>query len=412
MLRHRGARRSGWWLATLLAAVALAATGCAANGNSGSSRTPHVLGAPKGAPLVLGQPAPAGTGQLGSLSCATVRRCWAVGVVRPNATAPPGSATVIVATKNGGRTWRAQHVTGGSTPQLSGVSCPTPTDCIAVGSNGGSLPGSGVVLATTNAGATWNPVVAPTGALTVMTVSCSSATECLALVNDGSLVWSATTTDFGQAWQRDGNLPSLFRAGDDLSCSGSGPCLVAGSVPTGTGTGEGAVALSPDGGQTWSLASVPNGIGVLRSATCSNSSRCLAAGSTSSSVNNVVPAKGALLDSADGGRTWQPVTGQPPVEDVFDIECPTGTVCAMVGTVWKGTPAVGTGAVAQSGDAGTTFHLSSAAYVPLTLTALSCPSATTCFAAGGDSVARITLAPPKPPHPRTGSQGAGTLGTR
>ena len=41
----------------------------------------------------------------------------------------------------------------------------------------------------------------------------------------------------------------------------------------------------------------------------------------------------------------------------------------MVGTVWKGTPAVGTGGVAQSGDGGTTFHLSSAAYVPLTLTA-------------------------------------------
>jgi hypothetical protein len=105
-----------------------------------------------------------------------------------------------------------------------------------------------------------------------------------------------------------------------------------------------------------------------------------------------------LLDSTDGGHTWQPVTGSPPVADVFDIECPSATVCAMVGTVWKGTPAVGTGAVAQSGDGGSTFHLSSAAYVPLTLTALSCPSATTCFAAGGDSLARVTVAPPRPRH--------------
>jgi photosystem II stability/assembly factor-like uncharacterized protein len=279
---------------------------------------------------------------------------------------------------------------------------------MAVGSTGASLPGSGVVLSTTDAGVTWNAVAAPTGALTVMSVSCSSVTECLAIVSDGSLIWSATSTNFGQAWQRAGNLPYLFLAGDDLSCTVSGPCLVAGYVPTGTGTGEGAVALSTDSGQTWSLASVPNGIGVLHSATCSDAADCLAAGSTSASVSDVVPAQGALLHSTDGGHTWQPATGGPPVSDVFDIECPSTKVCAMVGTVWKGTPAVGTGGVAQSGDGGTTFHLSSAAYVPLTLIALSCPTATACFAAGGDSLARITVAPPKPRHHRGGTQGAGT----
>ena len=397
MLRHRG-RRSGLRLTGLFAALALVVTGCATNPRSDSSATPHVLGAPKGTPLVLGQPAPSGTGELGALSCATARRCWAVGVAGPNAAAAPGATTVIVATKNGGRTWRGQHVTGGSTPELSGVSCPTTTDCMAVGSNGASLPGSGVVLTTTDGGATWNPVAAPTGALTVTTVTCSSVTSCQAIVNDGSFVWSAVSTDFGQAWQREGNLPFLFEAGDDLSCTVGAACLVAGYAPTGTGTGEGAIALSSDGGQTWSLASVPNGIGVLRSATCSDVTDCLAAGSTSTSINDVVPAQGALLHSADGGHTWQPATSPPPVQNVFDMECPSATICAMVGTVWKGTPAVGAGGVAESDDAGTIFHLSSSAYVPLTLTALSCPTSKVCFAAGGDTVARVTVAPPKPRH--------------
>jgi photosystem II stability/assembly factor-like uncharacterized protein len=411
VLRHWGARRSGLRRTALLAAVALAATGCTATAHSGSPRTPHILGAPSGTPLVLGQPAPAGTGELGALSCATARRCWAVGVASPNAAGLPGSATVIVATKDGGRTWREQRVTGGSIPQLSGVSCPTLTDCIAVGSDGGSLPGSGVVVATTNAGATWNPVAAPAGSLTVLAVSCASATECLAIVNDGSFIWSATSTDLGHTWQRNGNMPSLFLPGDDLSCRVGGPCLVAGYVPTGTGTGEGAIARSADGGQTWSLASVPNGMGILRSAACATALDCLAAGSTSSSVDNVVRAKGALLRSTDGGRSWQPVAGPPPVSDVFDVECPSAAVCAMVGTVWKGNSTVGTGGVAQSGDGGRTFQLSSAAYVPLSLTALSCPTSTACFAAGGDSLARVTVAPPKPVHHPGGSNGGGTLGS-
>jgi photosystem II stability/assembly factor-like uncharacterized protein len=305
---------------------------------------------------------------------------------------------VIVATKNGGRTWKAQHVAGGSTPQLSGVSCPTPTACLAVGSNGASVPGSGVVLATTNAGGAWNPVAAPPGALAVVTVLCATASECVALVSDGTLIWSAVSTNFGQNWQREGNMPPLFLPGDDLSCTVGGSCLVAGYVPTGTGHGEGAVALSTDGGQTWTLASVPNGVGVMRSAACVTATDCIAAGSTSTTVSDVVPAHGQLLSSGDGGHTWQPSPSSPPVQDEFAVECPSAQVCAMVGTQWQGNPPVGTGAVAQSVNAGVTFRQSSTAYVPLTLTALSCPSVSVCIAAGGDTVARITVAVPKPHH--------------
>jgi len=84
----------------------------------------------------------------------------------------------------------------------------------------------------------------------------------------------------------------------------------------------------------------------------------------------------------------------PPVDDVYAIACPSVRVCAMVGTKWVGSPVVATGAVAQSRDGGATFASSPAAYVPLTLTALDCPDAASCLAAGGATLARVTLVTP------------------
>jgi photosystem II stability/assembly factor-like uncharacterized protein len=125
---------------------------------------------------------------------------------------------------------------------------------------------------------------------------------------------------------------------------------------------------------------------------------CVAGGTKSTTVNAIVPAPGELLRSADGGGTWTDVTDAPPVDDVYDMECPTAAVCAMVGTHWAGNPPVATGAVAQSTDGAGTFEASSAAYIPITLRALSCPTPAGCVAVGGDTVARITLVLPQQPR--------------
>jgi len=359
-----------------------------------------VLGQPKGTPLMLGQPAPAGSSDLGALSCADKSACWAVGVVGAG-TGPQSPATVIVATKDGGRHWKAQPVTGQVIPDLSGVSCPDASHCMAVGSNGASVPGSGVVYTTADRGVTWSPAAAPQGALTVSGVGCTTVSLCTIVVNDGATLWSARSEDFGATWQRMGNLPAPFVSSNTLWCS-AGVCLVAGYAPTGTGHGQGAIALSPDGGQTWTSATVPQGIGVLHGASCVSDSVCLAVGTTSTTVSDVVPAHGQLLRSADGGHTWMPSTSNPPVDDVFAIDCPSASSCAMVGTKWAGNPVVGTGAVGESHDGGVTFAPASSAYVPITLTALDCPTPVLCLAAGGDTLARITLPLPKPhahPHP-------------
>ena len=339
-----------------------------------------------------------------------------MGVAGPNPAASAAGITVIVATTNGGMSWKAQHVAGGSTPQLSGVSCPTATDCIAVGSNGASLPGSGVVVTTTDAGRTWAPATSPTNALAVTSVACTSTSSCTAIVSDGTLTWSAHSDDFGGSWQQEGGLPTLFLPANSLTCTASGSCLVAGYVPTGNSHGEGAVALSTDGGNTWALATVPAGVGLLQSASCLTELECVVAGTTSTTVSDVVPAKGQVLLSADGGHTWQLSTQPVPVDEVFGVACPSAAQCAMVGTKWIGFPAVATGAVAQSVNRGVTFRASPTAYTPITLTALSCPTSSGCVAVGGDTVARLTLRAPKPAPVGSRSHGgpgrSRTLGRR
>jgi photosystem II stability/assembly factor-like uncharacterized protein len=318
---------------------------------------------------------------------------------------PTTGTTVIAATTNGGVTWKAQQVAGGSTPQLSGVSCPSPSECMAVGSNGASLPGSGVVITTSDSGAMWSPAAAPQNALVVSSVTCASPADCTVIVSDGTSTWSAHSPDFGATWQQAGNLPAGFLPENDLTCMAGGTCIDAGYVPTSNGHGQGAVAVSGDGGQTWTAASVPAGLGVLQSTTCLSATVCLAAGTTGTTVSDVAPAKGLVLRSTDAGHTWTSTTGALPVEDVYGMACPSAQQCAMVGTEWFGLPAVGVGAVGQSVDAGVTFRGSPTSYIPFTLTAVSCPSLAGCIAVGGHTVARITLLRPRRHAGTTGSAG-------
>jgi photosystem II stability/assembly factor-like uncharacterized protein len=404
---RRVRRRSGG-LFLILVAFAITASGCALSGHPGPPKAPRLLGQGTGTPLAVGQPAPSGTGDLGAVSCATVRRCWAVGIVGPNP-APSTGATVIAATTNGGTTWKAQAVSGGSTPQLSGVSCPTATECVAVGSNGASLPGSGVVITTSDAGATWTSVASPQNALAVLSVTCASPSDCVAIVSDGTSTWAAHSADFGQSWQQEGNLPSTFQPENDITCVAGGICLDAGYVPTSNSHGQGAVAVSADGGQTWALAAVPSGIGVLQSTACPSTTVCLAAGTTATTVSDVVPAKGELLRSTDGGHTWEQSARTVPVEDVYGMACPSAQQCAMVGTFWFGLPEVGVGSVAQSIDAGSTFRSSPTSYTPITLAAVACPSTSKCIAVGGHTVAKVALLHPKH-HQRVPTTVAPTTG--
>jgi len=405
----RGQRTGVRSLIVPLICVGLGTAACATTPRTPAPVAARVLGQQTGSPQVVGQPAPPGTGELGAVSCADAGHCWAVGVAGPNAgstTTTDGTTTpitVIAATDNGGLTWAAQSLHLAVTPELSGISCPTVALCMAVGSTG-AIPGLGIVLTTRDGGTTWTPAAVPTGAFDLTSVQCTSVTDCTAVLSDGTNIWSAQTVNFGHSWQQEGNLPEGFQDPRDISCSGpveatgEAVCLVAGYAPTSTGHGQGAIAISDDGGETWTSAGVPTDVGVLQNVTCATSGLCLAVGTTSTTVSDVVPAQGELLTSANKGATWTLSPAIPPVQDIFGVACPLPLVCAIVGTQWVGHSGIGTGAVAKSIDGGGVFTKATTAYVHLTLTAVACPTAFGCVAVGGDTVARITLSKVKAPR--------------
>jgi hypothetical protein len=389
----------------VLVTLGLSVAACAANGPAKGAGPPPVLGQQSGTPAAVGQPAPPGTGQLDAVACAGRGHCWAVGTPGEPAPAPaaagitttsspPAPATVIDATVNGGTTWVAQPLPVAAAPALTGISCPTIELCMAVGLSASSA--EGVVLTTHRGGAVWGQVATPAGATVITSVECASAVDCIVIASDGTTFWSAHSTDFGHTWQRGGTLPAGLQDAGALSCVPGGPCLVTGFTATTAGHGQGAIEVSADRGATWTAANVPAGTGLLQGAACATVTSCLAAGTTSTTISAVVPAKGEILASQDGGQTWIPSPNASSADDVFGVACPSNRICAMVGTKWIGHPAVGTGAVAQSNDGGLSFTASTTAYTPLPLTALACFSARACVAVGGNTVVSLTLAKGKP----------------
>jgi photosystem II stability/assembly factor-like uncharacterized protein len=371
---------------TLALGIGLAA--CHATPPSATQPISPVLGQTSASPSVEGQPAPNGTGQLGAVSCADASHCWAVGVGTPSADGSP--STVIVATDDAGLNWAAEPLPPTLTPDLTGIACPSRTLCLAVGSVGANPP-IGEILATHNAGRSWQITSIPLGALAVISVSCADISDCTVLVSDGTIIWSAVTTDFGQTWDRQGNLPTGLDDARDLSCTAAGACLVAGNTPTSIGHGQGTVVVSTDDGVSWTAADVPAGTGLLQDAWCATATRCLAVGTTSDTVSDVVPAHGALLVSNDGGHTWFPSAAVQPVDNIFGVSCPSARDCVVVGTQWVNHTSVGIGGVATSENAGAQFTAARTVYTPLSLIAVTCPTASSCIAVGGDTVARIAL---------------------
>lgn len=394
----------------LAAAVVLVAVGTAAACSSPSSSatsgttsgtpssTAPSLGPWKGSLVASTLPAPIQS--LRAVTCPTAQRCWAVGSTTPTTTAPSGPT--IVGSTDGGATWTAETVPA-TVGYLSAIACASVRSCTAVGQIGQTGVGPGAVLATADGGATWVLQSVPAGTSDVTAVACRPGGRCTALGVLAGRVTTLVPSTTG-TWLPTGALPPAASVATALSCIDATDCWATSAQAVDVSHVIGVIAVTADGGDTWTLQHVPVGTGALQGIDCTPgtpvdgrpadaaAASCTAVGTTATVLGAARTGQGVVLTSADGGASWasDPVT--PTSADLLAVSCGAGP-CVAVGTAVASTPAAGLVVLTASGTRpGTSWRSAAVAPVALPLTGVACVSLSSCVVVGESVSARLAAA--------------------
>lgn len=312
--------------------------------------------------------------RLYDVACLSALRCEAV-----------GAAGTIVATANGGRTWRAQaDPLRGSAKPLDQIACVAPSSCYVV-----ARPDT--ILVTHNGGATWSRHVLPVG------VSGTNLTDKTCL--------SAYTPGLAGRY-------ALCRLGLlDIACVSARVCYavsatpqayVSSPVPRQPHAPPSSIWMTRDGGRSWTRPSIPPGVACngdcdpglaypypLEWVTCLSSGLCRAGGGYLLGCGHCGFAR-AVLVTRGPGRPWACVTSAATCAAAPDVaDCPASTRCYGIDST---NPFSEPGIfVLRSGDSGASWQQTGPAWSASVLNDITCPTALTCYLAGTrGTIARIT----------------------
>lgn len=226
---------------------------------------------------------PSGWEFAASMSCPTVTYCAVLG----------GTATAedLYTTDDGGATWVAVGLpdpldgSSGATA-YEGVSCVSDTTCelagIELSVSAFSFAEVGTFATTTDGGTAWDTYSLPgNGEFDTsdwaQALSCATASVCVA-TGDTPLIGAAAsslfqTSDAGAVWNEEAVLGAQLATLTNPSCTPSGWCTFLANGP------DAAYSLtSADGGQTWTLGTMPAGWTASYSVSCSSAAHCMAIG--------------------------------------------------------------------------------------------------------------------------------------
>lgn len=280
-----------------------------------------------------------------------------------------------------------------TTANLRDVSCSSASECVAVGAHG-------AVVRTVNGGGSWERVSVPYAAahpaVAFTSVRCPAAGVCSVLAPPNVVL---RTNNGGQSWQEHRlALPASLAGLTRLACPTRSVCLAIAS-PNGLDNtpfdNPAAVFKTGDGGKSWHRLSIPPSVPCpdgdcyhsiaridydLQWISCQSAANCFAGGDT---FLNAISHEGgyvsAVIRTGDGGKTWK------LIHDSFDPNigtCPTPNTCVGV---WyePRTPSVGP-YLYRTTDGGLTWWSTWSRVTPIqpALTAVGCSGQTFCELAG------------------------------
>ena len=361
---------------------------------SAAAITPTPAARPAAVPAVQVSPASAATtsraaysSNLASVSCPHGSWCMAVGSWSPSQQSP--SRTLAEAWN--GTSWQilaTPDPAGSAASSLTSVSCTSATRCMAVGDHA-----SGTFAEAWN-GISWQILTTPAlPASSLTAVSCTTAARCVAVGGYGTHALAEAWN--GASWQvlRTGNPAGTAASSlTSVSCTIAGRCMAVGYAAAANWL-QGQLPIAEQwNGASWQILPTPDPlpgqINSFWSVSCSSASHCMAVGG--SEVNQ---GAGPLPSFAEAwnGSNWQLVkAANPPTgrRQLTGVSCTAAARCMAVGNSTSIEAAKGSGPYAETWN-GTSWQLLTApgpgslANYGLGLAAISCANNATCIAAGG-----------------------------
>jgi hypothetical protein len=318
--------------------------------------------------------------RLSASSCANDTSCMGVGWF----TDFTGN-DVPVAERWDGAGWTLMEPPPGtaSPTHIAGVSCPSSTSCMAVGTQGQPA----TPFAEKWDGNGWSVVspAAPDGSWpsTLTSVSCPSSDDCTAI---GSVQDRATAVPpliehwDGSAWASEPDPGVTGGSLVSVACPAADNCTAVGDIST--GGGPAVPGAQHWDGSTWTdepMAAPPNT--VLQAVSCPGVDTCFAVGEARDDGSGQITS----VAERRSGSAWTQVPTQNPggdVDELLGVSCATSSLCAAVGASATPTTTEATLAEQWDGAAWTTTPTPNPGGLPSFLTGVSCPTTVGCIAVG------------------------------